>query len=71
MSDITYKINDLPELLTIGYLGEGKVQEIRIDCLEWIEKYPAGVIEATFIEPQSREVLQMATRMDGSVWSSL
>jgi hypothetical protein len=67
VSDITYKINDLPELLTIGYLGEGKVQEIRIDCLEWIEKYPAGVIEATFIEPQSREVLQMATRMDGSV----
>ncbi len=40
MNRVDCKIESLPRKLTLGRMTEKGVKEVRIDCSEWLEKWP-------------------------------
>lgn len=46
-----YNINDLPKSVELGRQGENKINNIVVDCSEWLTEYPGAILAATFIPP--------------------
>ena len=47
-----YYINNLPQNIDIGYIGEKNFRKIEIDMTDWMEEMPDGVPSIVFIRPR-------------------
>ena len=64
-----YCIDHLPSRLSIGRETETGVTDIRIDCTDWLERWPGMVVAAIFCPPGGKPYI-LDTEMNGNslVW---
>lgn len=64
-----YCIEHLPQRISIGWETETGVTDIRIDCTDWLERWPGMVVAAIFCPPGGTPYI-LDTEMNGNslVW---
>lgn len=64
-----YCIDHLPSRLSIGRETETGVTDIRIDCTDWLEKWPGMAISAMYRPPEGEPYIVLAEMIGNSlVW---
>lgn len=48
---ITYEVTKMPGDIIIGRRGESRAKSFKVDCRQWLEKYPGGSIAVTYNYP--------------------
>lgn len=57
-------INDLPEYIILGNLGENLVRRIEIDVSPWLTDYPDGVFGVSYERPEENGVYWLAENIE-------
>ena len=70
MRTISYKLDDLKKtVIKIGYVGENRHTQVRIDCKDLFKEYPDAAVSAAIVSPAGQSYPKAVT-VDGStvVW---
>lgn len=70
MRTISYKLDDLKKaIIRIGYVGENRHTQVRIDCKDLFKEYPDAAVNMAIVSPAGQSYPKVVT-VDGStvVW---
>ena len=70
MRTISYKLDDLKKtVIKIGYVGENRHTQVRLDCTDLFKEYPDAAVSASIVSPAGQSYPKVVT-VDGStvVW---